>query len=191
MKEIIKFEGNLFQVLHRQKNSTVNIDGKLVSNILNYELVRRPPGVRAIITDNEKILLNYEYRYELNAWDYRLPGGKVYDTNKEYCDAQKNGQILVDVVEKLKQEVKEEADIEVLQYKLLNISHTGLTIEWDLYYYLIDKFVAYENSIIQKTEYEFIKHEWVDFETALKLCYCGKVSEARSAFEIVRLILTR
>jgi 8-oxo-dGTP pyrophosphatase MutT (NUDIX family) len=40
--------------------------------------------VRLIITDGDKILLTKEFRRELNQEDYRLPGGKVFDTLKEY-----------------------------------------------------------------------------------------------------------
>jgi hypothetical protein len=41
--------------------------------------------VRIIIQNEEKkILLTKEFRYELDAYDWRLPGGKVVDTLDEY-----------------------------------------------------------------------------------------------------------
>jgi 8-oxo-dGTP pyrophosphatase MutT (NUDIX family) len=49
-----------------------------------WEIARRSPGVRLILRDGDKILLTKEYRKELDAVDYRLPGGKVFDTLEEY-----------------------------------------------------------------------------------------------------------
>jgi len=40
--------------------------------------------VRLIICDGDKILLTKEYRSEVDTVDYRLPGGKVFDTLIEY-----------------------------------------------------------------------------------------------------------
>jgi len=38
------------------------------------------------LDDPAKILLSREYRSELDRYDYRLPGGKVFDTLAEYHD---------------------------------------------------------------------------------------------------------
>ena len=83
----------------------------------------------------------------------------------------------------------EEVNIKIQQYKMVNVSQSGLTVEWDLYYFLIEDFVLLTNNSVQKSEYEFIEQKWVDFSTALELCINGKVSETRSAFEIMRFIL--
>ncbi|MEI6117757.1 MAG: hypothetical protein WCP92_00380 [bacterium] len=48
------------------------------------EIAKRSPGVRLIICDGDKILITNEFRKEVNTDDYRLPGGKVFDTLKEY-----------------------------------------------------------------------------------------------------------
>lgn len=189
MKDNIVYEGELFQVIHRTKKTTFKVGESEISKTLQYELVRRPPGVRAIIAKNRKILLTYEFRYELNDWDYRLPGGKVYDSNDEYYYSCKKGSIDDDIIKKLKQEMAEEVNIKIQQYKMVNVSQSGLTVEWDLYYFLIEDFVPLTNNSVQKSEYEFIEQKWVDFSTALELCINGKVSETRSAFEIMRFIL--
>ena len=151
------YEGNLFQVLHRTKRSTFIVDKNEVSKTIHYELVRRPPGVRAIIVNQTQILLTREFRYELDKWDYRLPGGKVYDSNKEYQIAYLNGSLNSDIIKKLKQEIKEETGIEIKKYKKINVSHSGLTVEWDLHYFVAYDFNMQQNKTVQKSEYEFIE----------------------------------
>lgn len=189
MSDNVLYEGDLFEVVHRTKNAVFKVGEKEVFKTINYELVQRSPGIRAIIVKEDKILLAYEYRYELNAWDYRLPGGKVYDSIERFHYSNKNGEFETDLIKKLKEEVLEEVDIEIKNFHLLNVSHSGLTVNWDLYYYLVDDFITIANDCIQKTEYEYIEPKWFDFSTAMELCLNGSVSEARSAFEIIRFIL--
>lgn len=49
-----------------------------------FEKARRAPGVRLIIVKEDKILLTREYRDEIKSFDYRLPGGKVFDKLSDY-----------------------------------------------------------------------------------------------------------
>lgn len=191
MSDIVQYDGTLFQVLRRTKNSTFQIGDRAIEKCLELEVVRRPPGVRALVVQSSKLLLTYEYRYELDSWDYRLPGGKVFDTNISYCSETPSTPIMDNVINALKRELREEANIEIQNYSLLNVSHCGLTVEWDLYYFLVDQFSCCINKSIQKSEYEYIQNSWVDFSTALDLCLSGAVSESRSAYEIIRFILKR
>ena len=191
MSDLVQYDGTLFQVLRRTKNSTFQIGDRAIEKCLELEVVRRPPGVRALVVQSSKLLLTYEYRYELDSWDYRLPGGKVFDTNISYCSETPSTPIMDNVINALKRELREEANIEIQNYSLLNVSHCGLTVEWDLYYFLVDQFSCCINKSIQKSEYEYIQNSWVDFSTALDLCLSGAVSESRSAYEIIRFILKR
>lgn len=66
-----------------------------------FEFARRSPGTRLIIlNDKHEILITKEYRSELEKFDYRLPGGKVFDTLVEYNDALK---LNADIIEKAKE----------------------------------------------------------------------------------------
>ena len=189
MSDTVQYDGAIFQVLRRTKNSIFQIGDRTIEKYLELEVVRRPPGVRALVVQSNKLLLTYEYRYELDSWDYRLPGGKVFDTNISYCSETPSSLIMNNVVDALKRELREEANIEIQNYSLLNVSHCGLTVEWDLYYFLVNQFNCSSNKTIQKSEYEYIQNLWVDFSTALDLCLSGAVSESRSAYEIIRYIL--
>lgn len=193
MTDRIVYSSQLFQVIRRTQRNTFEVDGKETQKEVTYELVRRPPGVRAIIVENEKLLLNREYRFELNDWDYRLPGGKVFDDAVSYQEAIHAGQVDAAIISQLKNEVREEADIEVQSYRLLKKSTCGFTVEWDLYYFLVDQFQilpSFASADSQKSEYEFIQHVWVPFQEALQLCAANKVSEDRSASVLMRFLLT-
>lgn len=72
-KEEIRYKGKLFEVV----SEPVEIEGKT----FEFEKVRRSPGVRLIMKDGQgNILLTREFRRELSKFDYRLPGGKVFDS---------------------------------------------------------------------------------------------------------------
>ena len=86
MSDEIVYRGKLFQVINRTKENTFLVDGKEITKNLTFELVRRPPGVRALIVQGDKLMLNREYRYELDDWDYRLPGGKVFDKLEQFFE---------------------------------------------------------------------------------------------------------
>jgi hypothetical protein len=75
MSENIVAKGKIFELVQLEQP-----DGRI------FEVARRTPGVRLIIPDyaTEKILLTKEFRRELNDFDYRLPGGKVFDTLDEF-----------------------------------------------------------------------------------------------------------
>lgn len=194
MSDEIVYRGKLFQVINRTKENTFLVDGKEITKNLTFELVRRPPGVRALIVQGDKLMLNREYRYELDDWDYRLPGGKVFDKLEQFEKALANDNIESSVDEKLKEELREEADIEVLGYNLFGVSKSGLTVDWTLYYFLVDKFKilrSFYEKDKQKSEYEYIQHVWVNFDDVMDLFLNDKISEDRSAAMILKYILRK
>ena len=80
-KENATFNNGFFEFLEVEEE--FNVDGKIKQ--VKRNMVRRPPGIRAlIVNENEQILLSKEFRYELNDWDFRLPGGKVFDSLEDY-----------------------------------------------------------------------------------------------------------
>ena len=100
---VITYNGKIIQVVEQRMliGSTETV----------YERARRSPGTRLlIISPNHNILLTREYRDEIGRWDYRLPGGKVFDSLEEYSEAVRNG---VDLLDKSKQAARKEAQEEV------------------------------------------------------------------------------
>lgn len=194
MHDEIVYTGKLFQVVRRKEKHMVLFDGDRQEINLEYELVRRPPGVRAIVIRDGQLLLNREFRYELNGWDYRLPGGKVFDSQEQVDEAGESGEIMHYVEEALRKELLEEADLQVRGFSMYDCSHNGFTVEWDLYYYIVDDFVILRDSddcLEKKNEFEYVQSCWVDYQTALKYCIEKKISEERSVGMLLRFLLSQ
>lgn len=193
MHEEVMYTGNLFQIIHRKESFKVPVDGDEKKVDLEYELVRRPPGVRAIVIRNGNLLLNKEFRYELNRWDYRLPGGKVFDSLDQASGVESRKELRICVEEALQRELREEADLQAKSFSLYECSYNGFTVEWDLYYYIIDDFISVRQSgdFEQKSEFEYIQSCWVNYRTALEYCLDRKISEERSVGVLLRFLLTQ
>lgn len=194
MSDSVLYNGKLFQVVNRKSKNTVQIDNQDFEIDLDYELIKRPPGLRAIIVKDHSVLLNREFRYEKNDWDYRLPGGKVFDSLEEYKHSLKNNTLTLNIQKKLLEELSEEADILPENYLFFYKSICGFTVEWDLYYYVVDRFKelsSSRNNCIRKNEFEFIEHCWIDYNEAFNFCIQNKISEERSSNALIRFLYPR
>ncbi len=177
IKEEIVFQGKLIEVVQQ----TVEIGDKQ----LLREIARRSPGVRLIICDGDKILITKEFRREVNTQDYRLPGGKVFDTLKEYNEHRndiENYALLW-----VKRECEEETWLIPEDITLYYISKVWATMERDLYYYVITKFTHHEQW--QQLElWENITVEWKTKEEILDLIKQGAMHEDRSVGVLLRYL---
>lgn len=154
-----------------------------------YEFARRSPGTRLIIiSPDQKILLTKEYRPELKSRDYRLPGGKVFDSLTEYNSFLKSGQdILMAATTAAKLEAKEEVGLKVETISHFATSPCGATMRWELYYFVVSKFTF----VTQKPgQGENIETNWFTFDTAKDLALSGQISEDRSAAVLLRFLHT-
>ncbi len=175
------FEGKTFQIIKK------SMSGK--GKTFAIEMARRSPGVRLIIIKKGKILLTKEYRYELVGYDYRLPGGKVFDSLKEYREAIASGKKMLDfAVKAAKLECREETGLIARRAEYFHTSVAGLTIQWDLFYFIVDDF---EQGRQKLGEHEIIHPEWKTFDEAKKLCLEGKMSEDRSVGVLLRFLWQR
>lgn len=171
------FDGNIWRV-----QQTLHTSGK------TFEKAVRSPGSRLIVTTNGQILLSREKRRELGGIvDYRLPGGKVFDTSEEYVAFLATGQNIVDmsrlsVAREGLEEVGLKIDPTTLTY--LGVDVLGATCEWDLHYWLCEEFLEAEGGAQHKeSEADEIEGSvWVTFEEARKLALDPRqFSESRSA----------
>lgn len=182
--EVITFRGRMIEIVTQQM--------RVGSEEIVYEKARRSPGTRLLITSpNHNILLTREYRDEVGGWDYRLPGGKVFDSLEEYSEAVRSD---VDLMEKSKEasqkEAQEEVGIRAEDITHLYTSKLGATVEWDLYYFRVN--LPTEELGEQKLEPgENIQVGWYSPTDALKLALDGSLSEDRSAAVLMRYILNR
>jgi ADP-ribose pyrophosphatase len=109
-----------------------------------FERAVRAPGVRLIIADKrtQKVLLTKEFRTELQAWDYRLPGGKVFDSLAEYGAFRTSGGDMTEAAErKAIAEGKEAAGVDIKGVQFFKKSTLGATVEWDLWCFEVTDWV--------------------------------------------------
>ena len=175
--EEIKYSGKIIEVVQFKNGDRV------------FEKARRSPGVRALIVSGERILLSKEYRTEIGGFDFRLPGGKVFDRLEEY--KQHISEDLISYAkEAVKKEVREEVGLLVNDPKLLKVSKAGATVEWDLYYFLISDFEV--NKKGQELEDgEDISFSWYTLKEVEGICTRGRMQEDRSVGVVLSYLIKK
>lgn len=125
------FKGRIGEVIH-----TKQPDGR------TFERYRRPPGTRLIIiSSDKKILITKEHRSETGGIDLRLPGGKVCDSLDDYHALLDSGRDIIEAAQEAAiKEALEETGLIVKNPRLIAKAHAGATVEWDLYYFLIEEY---------------------------------------------------
>ncbi len=176
--EKIMYQGKIFEV--------VQFPVKVGSQEVIFEKVRRSPGTRLIIIKNDQILLTKEFRQELGMDDYRLPGGKVFDTLKEYNNAL-HQDLTKEALKAAKRECLEETGLLPTKIALFDIVHAGATVDWDLFYFLVKDFDVKKQRL---EEGEWISVEWKTFAEAKAMCLNRKISEDRTVGVLLRFLLT-
>ena len=149
----IAYRGKMFEIITWEGKPWVK-----------FEATARAPGVRLII-ENEKngmkaLLMTKEVRREADGFDFRLPGGKVFDSLNELDQHRESGNDIAPIAEIVcKKEGKEEAGISGGEFTPIEISKAGASVEWDLHYFIV------KNSEIGEQELE--EHEQGDIETII------------------------
>ena len=172
------FRGKLFEIVQ-----TKQPDGRV------FERAVRAPGVRLIIADttNRKVLLTREFRSELNDWDYRLPGGKVFDSLSEYDDYKAgDGNIAEAAERKAIAEGSEEAGIAVKAVKLFKKSTLGATVEWDLWCFEVTDWNQSEHGQQLEAGEQIEADTWFDYDEAHQMILEGRMQEERIALILLQ-----
>ncbi len=127
----VVFRGKMFEVIQWEGKPGVT-----------FEAAVRAPGVRLLI-ETEKdgmkaLVMTKEVRRESNGVDYRLPGGKVFDSLSELDVHRASGEAIELLALKVAQkEGKQEAGIEHGDFVSFGVSKAGASVEWDLYYFIV------------------------------------------------------
>ncbi|HEY1041757.1 MAG TPA: hypothetical protein VGE63_03490 [Candidatus Paceibacterota bacterium] len=170
----IVYKGKMFEVVQWEGKP-----GKI------FEAAVRSPGVRLLIECEKDgtpaLLMTKEIRREMSGFDYRLPGGKVFDTLDELNAVRESGESISEKAQAAgKKEGKEEAGIEGGTYREVLISKAGASVEWDLHYFT----VTGAEIGIQESEEERGEIESVIKLTAQEIfekLVAGEIQEGRSA----------
>jgi len=150
------------------------------------EIAQRPPGVRLIVLQGEMILVIKEFRHEYGAWDYRLPGGKVYDDLATWKRAAEQGAIPAGVLEGARRELQEECGLEFLSGDEVFVSRAGATVFWDLHYV---RCMEHSGAIPSRAgvDGEEIYPTWIRLDEMLSFCMAGLIKEDRTVAVLLRL----
>lgn len=183
------FDNGFFEFI--QTEDEFQIDGK--PKVVKRNMVRRPPGIRALIVDDEnmKILLSHEFRYELNGWDYRLPGGKVFDSLEDYKKSIKENTVLEHVEKTVPKEVMEEIGLIVKNQKLLKVSHDGAGVIWNLYYYEITDYEISKDGPKLEEDEVIEGFVWKDYDEIIDLCIQSEIHEERTVGVLLPYVLEK
>ena len=181
------FNNGFFEFVQSEKEYDIDNNKKVIKR----NFVRRPPGIRALIVDqkNKKILLSKEYRYELENWDYRLPGGKVFEGLESYKKAIKEGTVLEHVEKTVPKEVEEEVGLLVKNPKLLKVSNAGAGVEWDLYYYEITDYEIDSTGPKLEEEEVIDGYLWKNYDEIINMCIANEIHEERTVGVLLTYIL--
>lgn len=155
-----------------------------------FEKAQRAPWVRVIIQNKQKeIYLQYEYRYELDDYDRRLPWWKVFDTLNDYDVFLQSGDSIDDyIIEAAKRESYEEAWILLSDCTILWKKICGATMEWDLWYVSanVDTFDVSKSG----EEWDHIcEGKWFNVDEIYIMIKNWSIQEWRSVAMVVQFIL--
>jgi ADP-ribose pyrophosphatase len=165
---------------------------KEVANEFDYEWAYRSPGTRALIIKENKVLITKEFRPSQQEFDYRLPGGKVFDSLNEYKTALQKGKKFIEeqAQDATKNECLEEVGIKTKNMNLIHISKCGATMRWELYYFLVDDFEEHEGGQ-QLESGELIHPEWKTFDEVKEMCLNKEIKEDRTVAVLLRFLLQK
>ncbi len=153
-----------------------------------FEKARRAPGTRLIIVKDEKVLISREHRTETNSFDYRLPGGKVFDSLSEYTDfLSGDGEILKEAERGAAKECVEEAGIQPNSLKHFLTANAGATIEWDLYFFIVEDFTELDAQSLE--DGEVIETSWKSQQEIERIIFDDKMAEYRSVGALCKYFL--
>lgn len=178
----IVYQGKILELVQQENEVAL---GKIVT----FEWARRSPGVRLIIVNNDtsEVLLTKEYRHELGDYDYRLPGGKVFDSLAKYNDFIATKQDIVGpATQKVVGEAVEETGIIVKSAELIHTSKLGATVVWDLLYFAVTDYEEHPDG--QNLEDgEDITVQWLPIAKAKDMAL-REMSEERSGLVLLRFL---
>ena len=172
MSEDIVFQGKIVEVVQLPQ-----ADGR------TFEFARRSPGVRLIVTsqDGAKLLLTKEFRRENNGYDYRLPGGKVFDKLNDYNEFLTTGMDIIEpAIARAKIEGAEETGLDIKALKHFVTAVNGTTMVWDLIYFVVKDWEELPAGQALEAGEE-IEVGWYGLDDVKAMLARGEMKEYRSA----------
>lgn len=176
----VRYRGQIFRVVQERH--------QFGDDVKTFERAQRAPGVRVIVLAEGKVLLTKEYRREQGGIDIRLPGGKVFDRLHDFEQVVDIGGDPLSAAERAAvRELREETGLVPTSLRFLYRSACGATVDWDLYYFLVDAFDCAAGGQALESG-ESIEPFWAERREAAAMCLDGRISEERSALVLLRYL---
>ena len=187
LRDKVLFSGKLIDIASR----TLRVSREGVETVYSIEVARRPPGVRILVHNAGKYLLLKEFRSELGRWDYRLAGGKIFESQSQHLAFLVSGDDILDAASgAVVAEAREELGIKVHSATILRKSSAGATIDWDLYFFQVLSFEEIPQGPSPEST-ELLVAEWHGHTSVLELIKSGEFSEDRSIGLLLQDMLQR
>jgi ADP-ribose pyrophosphatase len=136
-----------------------------------HEHVWRTDGTRIIGLDQaQRVLLTREYRHELDAWDWRVPGGKI-DSGETPEEA-------------AAREFREEAGFEAASMRFLWATTPDSTVRYQRFFFLATDLSEVE---ADRDAGERMTVHWMGLDEACAKALDGEIREEISALALLRL----
>jgi ADP-ribose pyrophosphatase len=143
------------------------------SRVILMEWVCRRDGVRIIARrEDGAVLITDEYRSELGRRDFRLPGGKVDDSDTP--------------IEAAKKELQEETGFRATDWNQFGSSQAFATVRYSLHFFEARGLVL---DPVDHDEGEDVRVCWFPVEEVVQMALDGRIGEDLSALQLLRLLL--
>lgn len=180
--------------MNMQKESRILYTGKMFEVVqfepkpgVIFETAVRAPGVRLLIEHEENgqkgLLMTREIRHgrEGSVLDYRLPGGKVFDTLEDYTVFRDSARNMQDeALRAATLEAQQEAGIESGDFIYIETAKAGGSVEWDLHYFVIKNAIVGEQDLEDHEQGE-IDVVFLSYKDIFQRLLHKEIQEGRSA----------
>ncbi len=154
------------------------------------EYYRRPPGVRAIVDTGEGLIIQREKRdYLKRKWDYRIPGGKSFDSLVDWVEDHAKVEMYY-LHEAIFNELQQEVGIiaKITSSTQHYLSESSASVEHDLHYFVITEF---EEGEAMPQHDEVIEKLKLSYKEVFNLLLDGDFSEDRTRAILFQYLLTQ
>jgi 8-oxo-dGTP pyrophosphatase MutT (NUDIX family) len=126
----------------------------------------------------------------LDAYDWRLPGGKVVDTLDEYLSIL-DSWIAIEpfVLEAASKEAQEEIGLQIIDQEIFTKKICGATMEWDLWYVLVSDFNWLESWRNEEDGEIIDGHQRFSYEEIKDMIADSSIQEWRTAAVLAQIVL--
>jgi hypothetical protein len=181
-KSEIKYQGKMFEIVTFKAKPGYF-----------YETAVRAPGVRLLIEYKKDtqfgLLMTRELRHDRDrsTLDYRLPGGKVFDSLEEYNKAKDNHvDIAAQAFKQAKVEARQEVGVIDGDFTPIAIARAGGSVEWDLHYFLVKNSTLGEQDLTEEEKVDNIEVVFLTVKEIFDKLKNKEINEGRSADVIWR-----